>query len=87
MKNDPLAALERLASRANGEPASSTEVADRVLATLHSRMPASVPLEREYLLVGAGSLVAACAASFLFWAAVGDDSLLSLAQPFITVMP
>ncbi|MBX7104734.1 MAG: hypothetical protein K1X57_11680 [Gemmataceae bacterium] len=87
MKHDPVAALERLASRANGEPASSSEVADRVLATLRSNTTATIPLERDYLLVGTGSLVAACAASFLFWVAVADDSLLSLAQPFIMVMP
>ena len=87
MKSDPLAILEKLASRAKDEPAVSTDVAGRVLATLHARQPAPGLLEWEYLLVGAGSLVAACAASFLFRTAVVDDSLLSLAQPFITVLP
>lgn len=86
MENDPLATVERLASRANGELDPSTEVANRVLATLHSHRPAPASLERDYLLVGAGSFVAACAASVLFWASVGGDSLLSFAQPFVTVI-
>lgn len=88
MRNDPLAVFERLAAQANEEPAATVDVADKVLAILHSRETASVSLEREYeyVWIGAGSLLAACAASLVFWIGGGNDSLWTLALPFITVL-
>lgn len=85
MKSDPLAIVESLAARARGEAAARIDVAERVLARLHSRENPAVTLEREYLWIGGGSVLAACAASLAFWFGSGDYSLWHLAQPFITV--
>ena len=86
MKDDPLANFERLAARAREEASSSTEVADRVLATLHARQPVPSLYEPEYAIVGVGSLIAACAAVVIFAVGVSNDSLLLFSQPFLTVL-
>lgn len=87
MKSDPVATFQRFARQANEESPVATEVASRVLATLRSRQASPMPLEREYYWFGVSSLIAACAASLMFWVLGGDDSLWMLAQPFITVLP
>jgi len=86
MKNDPLAIVERLAARANGEAAANVDVADNVLARLRSREVATVSFEREYVWIGASSVLAACAASLIFWLGTVNDSLWTLVQPFIMVL-
>lgn len=87
MEYDPLAIVERFASRANAETAVTVDVSDKVLACLQANRSTPASLECEYVWIGAGSLLAACAASLVFWIGSGDDSLWVLAQPFITVMP
>ncbi len=86
MKNNPLARLDVFATLARDESSPPTDVADRVLATLNARQPIPPAHAPEYFMVGIGSLIAACAASLLFWVSLSDDSLFALAQPFITVM-
>lgn len=88
MNTDPLAVFEHLAAQANEEVAPTIDVTDRVLVILHSRDTAPVALEceYEYFWIQAASLLAGCAASIAFWIGYSDDSLWTLAQPFITVL-
>lgn len=87
MQSDPLDAIERLSKLANGEAPPPTEIDARVVASLRSLKGAPVAVDRHLLFAGAGSFVAACIALLLFWSVVKDDSFVSFAQPFITVMP
>lgn len=87
MKNDSLAVIDRLAAQANEEDDARIDVTDQVLVMLRSREATSVTLEveRAYVWIVAGSLVAACV-SLVFGIGVGDDSLWALTSPFITVL-
>lgn len=87
MKADVLNIFERLASQASEELPLPTNVADRVLATLQSRQKAAVAPEPLYLIFGVASFITACAAMVLFWLGTGDDTLIALVQPFMTVLP
>lgn len=87
MQSDPLDAIQRLSLLANEEASPPTKIDDRIVAALQSYRASPVALDRHLLLAGAGSFVAACVALLLFWSAVKDDSFVSFAQPFITVMP
>lgn len=79
--------FDQLAELARDETPPHTNVADRVLSTLHTHVRANAISEREYALFGYGSVAAACAALILFTMSTGDDSLIMLAEPFITVSP
>ena len=87
MQSDPLDAIQRLSLLANEEASPPTKIDDRIVAALQSYHASPVALDRHLLFAGAGSFVAACIALLLFWSAVKDDSFVSFAQPFITVMP
>lgn len=86
MNIDPLAVVERLGLRAKSEQGPTMAIENRVLATLHTYRFAPGSLEKDYLLFCAGAFVVACAASILFCAMIGDESLLSFTQSFVTVM-
>lgn len=79
--------FDQFAQLAKEETPPHTNVADRVLTTLHTPVRAKAISEREYALFGYGSVAAACAAVILFTMSTGDDSLIMLAEPFITVSP
>ncbi len=83
---DSLTRFERLASSAAAEAPLLLDVSDIVMTTLRSR-PITRLDERELVYVGAGSLVAASLAGIGLWLGSPDDSLLPLAQLFLTVLP
>lgn len=87
MNHDPLDAIEQLAALGADEPAPSTDVSERVVRTLAASRLAPPSLEWDDFVFGVCSLATACAAAVLIWTSVSNDSLLSFAQPFITVMP
>lgn len=86
MNDDSLRRFERLASRANAEPPWRLDVTARVMQSLQTQGEAR-SFEREYLLAGGGSLVAAGLAWAIFWMCTAQDALIPLAQPFVTVFP
>jgi hypothetical protein len=79
--------FNQLAGIATAETPPKLNVADRVLATLNTIVPAKASVETEYALFGFGSLAAACVALILFSMSTGDDLLILFAEPFITVSP
>ena len=87
MKLDPLEQFERLAALALGEELPPTTVADRVLDSLHQQSRVTPPREPNYALFGYSTVAAACVALVFFTLNSGDDSLVILAEPFMTVLP
>lgn len=86
MNDNLLTGFERLASQAKREPPLPMNVADRVLGTLQSRR-VQRSVERDVVLCGAASVVAAGLAMAVVWIGSADDTLLPLVQPFVTVLP
>ena len=87
MTLDPLEHFERIAALASEEAVPTTTVADRVLDSLSQQSRVTPPREPEYALFGYSTVAAACAALVLFTLNSGDDSLVILAEPFMTVLP
>lgn len=86
MSSNPLNRFERLATVAAQEPAPAIDVADRVLATLASQAVSRQP-DREMVVCGFASVVAATLAISVLWIESTDEALLALVQPFFTGSP
>lgn len=86
MNNNALMGFERLATQATKEPPLRLDVTERVIHTLHSQKVTRA-MERDVVLFGGASLVAASLAMAAFWIGTADDALLPLVQPFVTVLP
>jgi len=78
--------FERLAAQATTEPPLRLDVANRVLNTLHSRSVTRA-VERDFVMFGGASMIAASMAMAIFWLRAADEVLFPLVQPFVMVLP
>ena len=86
MNDDLLARFERLSAQAASEPLPAIDVTDRVLGTLASQSVTRLE-DRDLMACGAASVLMAGLALSVVWVGYFDESLLPLAQPFLTILP